>query len=96
MIKEEDTLLFSIDGVKNTAMKLRELNKENKDNKEKFSSYIKDELEPEWVTEEGKNAIIELKKFVDDQFLEYIRYLDGKIDDIEEIVVPALQAIDKA
>ena len=91
-----DKLNFEIVGVKTNIIGMHALNEINKKNKEKFIDYIKSTLAPEWVTTNGAAAVAELERFVNTRFQEYITYLDEKIDDLENIVVPALQKIDEA
>ena len=91
-----DRLSFSIDGVRKTAETMRENNTLNKKNKEAFLNYIDNNLVPEWNTPQGQVAIEELKAFVNGQYQEYVDYLDGKIDALENVVIPALERINNA
>ncbi len=91
-----DRLDFSIDGVKRAIEEMRESNSQNKKNKEAFIDYIDSKLAPEWYTKEGQVAVAELKDFANTKFQDYIAYLDGKIDALETVVVPALERINNA
>ena len=91
-----DRLDFSIDGVKKAIEEMRESNSQNKSNKEAFLEYIDSKLAPEWNTKEGQVAVEELRAFVNGKFQDYITYLDGKIDALDTVVVPALERINNA
>ena len=91
-----DRLDFSIDGVKRAVEEMRESNSQNTRNKEAFLEYIDSRLAPEWNTKEGQVAVAELKNFVNTKFQDYITYLNGKIDALENIVIPALERINNA
>lgn len=91
-----DRLDFSIDGVKKAIEEMRESNSQNEKNKEAFLDYINSKLEPEWNTVQGKEAIEELRNFANVKFQDYITYLNGKINDLDNVVVPALERINNA
>ncbi len=91
-----DNLNFSIEGVSRSVSNLRDQNEQNRDNKEKFLDYIETSLVPVWTTDQGKVALNELKAFVEEQFTDYIKYLDTRIDALEYDVVPRLKRINQA
>lgn len=91
-----DRLDFSIDGVKRSIEEMRESNSQNEKNKEAFLDYIRTKLAPEWNTVQGKEAVAELETFANTKFQEYIDYLNGKINDLDNVVVPALERINNA
>ena len=91
-----DRLDFSIDGVKRAIEEMRESNSQNEKNKEAFLDYVRTKLAPEWNTEQGKEIIAELENFANSKFQEYIDYLNGKISDLDNVVVPALERINNA
>ena len=91
-----DRLDFSIDGVKKAIEEMRESNSQNEKNKEAFLDYINSKLEPEWNTVQGKEAVEELRNFANVKFQDYITYLNGKINDLDNVVVPALERINNA
>jgi len=91
-----DRLSFSIEGVKKAIEDMRESNSLNEQNKEAFLDYILTKLAPEWNTVQGKEAVTELENFVKNNFQDYINYLNSKIDDLDNVVVPALERINRA
>ena len=86
---------FSQEGVKKIAGELRELNSNNSKNKEKFLEYIESGIAPYWTTTEGKIALEELRNFANNDYQNYINYLNTRIDALEDIL-PNLQNIDQA
>lgn len=91
-----DRLDFSIDGVRKTIEELILNNQKNEKNKAAFVEYIDSSLAPEWNTKEGKIAVEELKKFANTEYQDYIQYLEGRINVLENTVVPALENINNA
>ena len=91
-----DRLDFSIDGVKRSIEEMRESNSLNEKNKEALLDYVRTKLAPEWNTVQGKEAVAELENFANTKFQEYIDYLNGKINDLDNVVVPALERINNA
>ena len=91
-----DNLNFSIEGVSRSVSNLREQNEQNKDNKAKFLDYIETSLAPVWTTDQGKVALDELRAFAEEEFENYIKYLDRRIDALEFEVVPRLKKINQA
>lgn len=91
-----DALSFDIQGIRASIENLKDLNAINSKNKEDFLNYISNDLAPTWTTKEGVVAVEELREFVNIKFEEYIRYLNSKINSLENVVVPALNSIDNA
>lgn len=91
-----DRLDFSIEGVKRAIEEMRESNSQNKKNREAFLDYVRTKLAPEWNTVQGKEVITQLEDFANTKFLEYIDYINEKIDDLDNVVVPALERINNA
>ena len=91
-----DRLEFSIDGVRASIENMRQSNEMNKQNKHAYLDYVSNELAPAWNTANGQASVEELKSFANTKFDEYIRYLDRKIDDVENVVLPALENINNA
>lgn len=91
-----DNLNFSIPGVARTIENLKELNKENEQNGTNFSEYIESSVVPVWTTERGKEQIQELRNFVENEFTDYVKYINEKIQILEEEVLPRLKIIDQA
>ena len=75
---------------------MREDNEANKNNQARMLEYIESKLSKAWNTPGGKIAIDELKKFTTENFQEYINYLDSKIDNFQDVVIPALIEIENA
>ena len=91
-----DRLDFSIDGVRRQVEVMRESNAQNEKNKESFIEYVDSTLSPEWNTKEGQVAVTELKNFANKNYADYIRYLNDKIDALENVIIPALERINNA
>ena len=91
-----DRLDFSISGVEKSIEYLREENSLNQKNQEKCLDYINNTLAPQWTTNGGTEALDELRTFVQTRFQEYVDYLNGRIDVLENDIVPALIRINNA
>lgn len=55
-------------------------------NKQKFLNYIDTELQAAWDTDHGREAIAELRSFVENEFQNYIDYLNEKARNFEEVI----------
>ena len=88
-----DRLEFDPERVKNVVLEMKEKNEQNKKNMQLFLAHVDNELSNAWQTTGGQEAIAELKKFVNENFQEYINYLDARIDQLENVVIPALNNI---
>ena len=86
---------YDISELVKSVQEMKDMNNSNKRNQEAFLDYIKN-LSGDWNTEHGKEVIEELRKFAEQNFQEYISYLDRKIGIFEDSVIPALNRIHKA
>lgn len=55
--------------------------------KKEFLKYIDDVLSKAWNTEHGQQAIQELRSFVENQFQDYIDYLNERVQKFENTAV---------
>ena len=90
-----DLIGFDIPGLMSAVEDLHGQNEKNRENKTKLEDHIRDNLEPLWTTEGGKEAIKLLRKFIDEDYDQYIETLATKITNLEN-TIPRLNNIDRA
>lgn len=91
----EGDLEFSVRETIEAIERLKDIMVDNNRIKDNFISYIDTKMAPYWTTEEGLETIEELRDFVNNDYQEYINYLNDRINALESII-PNLNAIDRA
>ena len=89
----KDDLSFSLEEISNSIEKLRQENQDNIDNKNTFTEYVKNTLEPKWTTQGGKEALKKLYDYIDNDYQSYVDYVSARIDDLDS-VLESLKKID--
>lgn len=79
-----DELNFSVSGLGSMIRKVEKLKKEIEIIKGKYDDYIVEELAPNWRTTGGEVMINKLKNFSNNDLQGFIKYLENKIEDLDE------------
>ncbi len=92
---KDGDLEFSVSETIEAIEKLKDIMVDNNRIKENFISYIDTKMAPYWTTEEGLETIEELRNFVNNDYQDFINYLNDRTNALESIL-PNLNAIDHA
>lgn len=88
-----DNLSFDIESLKQSVQNLEQIKLQMASSQKEFLNYINGPLTDSWNTDKGKDSIQSLRAFLEEDFQNYIKYLNAKITDFENIIIPELQNI---
>ena len=91
----DDVLSFEISKIQAAVDDARDCNVKNRENREKLSSYIDNNLVGMWTTKGGQDAIEKLKEFMANNYEAYVNTIDETCNNIEA-TIPYLHKIDEA